>query len=247
NSTSAGGNLFINGLLSTNATIRRSSFFHGYTNSSGGGIALSQMENVEIDQCTFYNNAAYFGGGLWVDYTDKVRVFNTTFVGNTAGHDGGGMSFAETGDVEIDQCTFTNNIASYGGGGLFGYASYKEVIFTASAFVNNTAAYGGGTYFYDTKDVKIDQCTFHKNSASSGGGFFAFNSSTFLVTTSTFSNNTADVSGGAGLLNATDSLDFANNTAGFNKATYCNDFFDELSDECLDIDGAIAEEVIPLS
>ena len=111
-----GGGVYNSGLSSPQIT---NSLFNGnYAKGSGGAIyhAAGYIEN-----CTFLNNTAQSGGGIWT-YNDNLLLTNSTFVSNGALSDGGGV-WVQTGNnnfCRIINCTFSvNNTANTEGGGIY--------------------------------------------------------------------------------------------------------------------------------
>ncbi|MDA0990258.1 MAG: right-handed parallel beta-helix repeat-containing protein, partial [Verrucomicrobia bacterium] len=149
----------------------------------GGGMFSESAQDSVIANCTFIDNSAGGGGGL---YLKKPRVGNTTvwgctFSGNRsteAGNDvgGGGLSGHGTSGVEdswvtVTRCIFTGNSApgSIGGGAHLGAADTA----LRSTFVNclvagNQSGYtdggpqGGGLDLRGT-NVTIQNCTLAYN------------------------------------------------------------------------------------
>lgn len=93
---------------------------------SGGGIYTSTGATLTTDSSTISNNAARYGGGLYLNGTTTIT--NSTISGNQAGSngtagDGGGLQNNST--LTLTNDTIADNQASDsgGGGGIYGGAS----------------------------------------------------------------------------------------------------------------------------
>ena len=141
----------------------------------GGGLSVFFKGNasdctVIVEDCTFTNNAALYGGGAYFDmqddsYNNHVAIKGESiFTDNTATHAGGGVyfSFTFTTDAsKVEKCSYS--------------------IINAT-FNNNTASYGGGLYYLTTpqgfreflliNSFKISDCKLTKNEAQSGAGLY---------------------------------------------------------------------------
>ena len=132
-------------LLSVNKTsyIRSTSYFQGM--GKGGGMAVyingnSSHYSIRILNCTFLNNSAVFGGGLFVQYRDSpsdnsVVIENSNFTRNKCYIYGGGgacggfiiglaNSMVTTNNtINFTNCVFERNSAKGNGGGLSLFSS----------------------------------------------------------------------------------------------------------------------------
>jgi len=79
--------------------------------SQGGALNLVGMDNdnVHVKDCKFINNAASYGGAMFI-YSGTVT--NCTFIGNNADSNGGAV-FMQYGTITT--CTFINNTSPHGG------------------------------------------------------------------------------------------------------------------------------------
>ena len=116
----------------------------------GGGLSiffkgLAYDRTITIDRCTFKDNQAVVGGGLFIEFQDSVEknhvsVSSTVFSQNRLcnsdkGTGGGGArvgyifygpySSVQNNHVVFDKCDFRNNSAHYGGGVSF-HSSYQS-------------------------------------------------------------------------------------------------------------------------
>ena len=157
-------------LLSVENTsyIKSSKQFQGL--GKGGGIALYINGNnvtrfIKITNCTFLNNSAVFGGGLFLQFRDRpinnsLVIESNNFTKNTCYQYGGGGSclgfvispknskITTNNIVNFTNCTFEENSANGNGGGLS--------IFSTK---------GTNTVFSTTNKINIINCQWRNNSA----------------------------------------------------------------------------------
>ena len=147
--------------------------------TKGGGMFIRiayRTKNVQVHvmNCSFINNAAYWGSGLLVLLEDSVSTNNvviskTVFKDNHYPHSlhnipfsnsGGGavvkvVSESSANNVTFNNCTFRGNAAVWGGGlGLLaaptvGYERHNNhLIVTQCFFIHNTATNGAAINMY---------------------------------------------------------------------------------------------------
>lgn len=168
----------------------------------GGGMLLDTNDdfpitNPVIQNCTFVNNAAWRGGGLYIKSSEKHQAYpaihNCLFEANRAQLDGGGM-VKEGDQYHTPASNFKDNRFQFNNAGLTGGAIYFSGYFTniaikSSSFSNNQSQDLGGAiaFFIGLANVEasFEDCRFTANKGSSGGAisFTAFNSN-FLQPTS---------------------------------------------------------------
>ncbi len=174
---------FLDGFTITGG--KGSSVSNQYISGVFGGGMYNTHSSPKIENCTFIDNTAKFGGGMCnirSDVSTSIRtsptVINCVFDGNMA-KSGGGMYSKGTAYPIITNCTFSNNQA------------------------NETAdtAEGGGGMCNNNASPTLDNCTFSDNTAQSNGGGMSNNGSCIVnATNCTFSGNTAQTKG-AGIYN----------------------------------------------
>ena len=140
--------------------------------SRGGGLSIffkrnANNINIFIENCTFYDNSAQWGGGVFVEFHDDTHnnsvylsyswfYLNFCFYQET-GHENSGLAGggARLGFVIIGENSIQNNLI--------------EVI--SCNFTNNICMNGGGASFYTTKEISpvstnkmiFRNCTWEKN------------------------------------------------------------------------------------
>ena len=142
----------------------------------GGGLSVFVKGNasnnyIEIDNCTFKDNQAVCGGGMFAEFQDTSHdnVFvvrsslleNNTLYYNGVRNEGTGGGGARMGYI------YFNNFTSYG----------NNITFIQCNFTNNSAYYGGALSFYSSRQsnyqssvnaFKLHHCYFSNNSGHLG-------------------------------------------------------------------------------
>jgi len=101
-----------------------------------GGAIYNSGPDGTIDNCTFTENSAYYGGAYYANTNRTecmdVTITNSNFVENTA-HDGAAIwdkhyqSSTTPSTTTIDNCQFTDNVATYSYGNTV-IASYSNLV-----------------------------------------------------------------------------------------------------------------------
>jgi hypothetical protein len=143
----------------------------GDWNGKGGGmLMIENWGSLTLANCTFYDNYASYGGGIYNDWSVPV-LRDCTFEANSA-LQGAGMYNHYMGDAELTGCSFAGNWASHGGGGMYNELSsptLERCTFRGNQ-VTNTGS-GGGMANYMSSPV-LGNCTFEANQAPNGGGMY---------------------------------------------------------------------------
>jgi len=184
----------------------------------GGGICID-YGSASIIRCTFEDNWAWNGGGLYFNggqylvggllRDDSLYLEDCTFTHNVAsglywadvGY-GGGICNPTGTDYQIKNCLFVDNIASTGGGILFGYPGSallplnrdEKTLMTGCTFIHNRARQGGAIN-QGISTLDIEHCMFLENSALSRGGAISTSLNITNLDHCIFSGNSAFDSG----------------------------------------------------
>ena len=103
----------------TTVTLKNITFVNGY-NVNGGAIR-GYGDNLRVFNCTFINNTADSWGGAILSYPDSYSVFvDSTFINNKAKY-GGALAAYYGLKQEVIRCNFDSNHATNSGGGLLTY------------------------------------------------------------------------------------------------------------------------------
>lgn len=189
---------------------------------SGGGGVWASGGAITVRGCTFRDNLASFGAGVYNIDGSEATVVDCVFEDNVA-REGTGL-YAVGGEVRAEGCTFERNRAEGGdfpvGGGVSFYFTDSSI---AGCLVrHNEAELGGGGVYVEGEQPRIDSCRFVANRTTGevqgwGGGLMVSYFSEPRVTNSTFVGNRARQGGGAFalVLSAPEFLDctFAANVA----------------------------------
>jgi len=204
--------------------------------TGGGALFAWDAEMLTVEDCTFVDNTADFGGALIGPEEGSTTIVHGIFEGNTAGQTGGAFY---VGEADIRDVTATGNTAIYGGvfyveekaaaavegltatsntatyGGAFFLGSESTVSLVDLSVQSNTASYGGGLYVSSDATVSAEAAVFDANTANSGGGAYVYTDSTLHG--GTYTNNTAERGGGLyGRSNTTlQDLEASGNTASY--------------------------------
>ena len=226
-----------------------------YGNNYGGAVYtydLNPSASVTIENCTFKNNYAQYGGAIYMG-AGVLNVTDSVFLNNSAYNYGGAIACDYIGNIFISKSKFYNSKSVDDAGGCIyvkssDRLSLNEVnIFNSSStfgsaitslntnvslsqvnMANNNAKYCGGAAYHMYGSFSSVNSVFTNNSASNGGALFIDNSTSVFVRSSTFTNNRASNTGGAiySLLNKLNSPYGLYNRFSSNDAMFYDDYYD---------------------
>ena len=152
-----------------------------------GMLNLGDANTVKIYNCSFIDNTAMLdGGAIWFEKVKNIEIVNCSFIGNSAPSRCGGAIYANGADnITLINCSFVNNSAQVGAAI---YSNSGELHVTDCYFTGNSA-HDGAIYSISTYLI-VNKCTFVNNSAQNGG---AIDHSNYLMSVSNciFINNSA--------------------------------------------------------
>jgi parallel beta-helix repeat protein len=166
-----------------------------------------------VESCTFSDNTATYGGGMYNYLSSSPTVTNTTFSANSA-EEGGGMLNEDNSTPTVESCTLSDNTATSYGGGMYNYLSSSPTVTNCSFFANTADIAGGGIMNEYNSSPTVTNTTFSANTANSaGGGMINYDNASPTVTNCTFSGNIA-IAGdsGGGMYNDLDSSPIVTNS-----------------------------------
>lgn len=155
-----------------NATID-SCYFNNNTCSDDGGTINNNVANAVITNSIFNGNSAGRSGGAIYSWDNSnVQLSKCSFLNNIA-DDGGGIYNSHSISV-IDSCKFEGNSVTFGGdGGAIGNF-YSSAAISNSEFISNSAfGHGGAAYNNGNSPVTVTDCKFIANSVAVHGGAIA--------------------------------------------------------------------------
>ncbi|MBR4396347.1 MAG: peptidase C1, partial [Methanobrevibacter sp.] len=180
-----------------------------------GGAIFSNGNSfsVYLNNCTFYNNTARYGGAIYSYSSKNLKITNCKFINNSAGI--GGAIYIYGSNPQITSCKFINNSADMGGALIFLNSSSKV---SGLYGFNNSASYEGGVIYQMYGNLTVSNSNFVSGSARNGAGLFAYGLKSLTISNSKFINNSAMESAGAiySLLNNKTNITgitYENNTA----------------------------------
>jgi predicted outer membrane repeat protein len=256
----------LSGVKFVNSSLLRNKALSG----DGGAFLLEDFTKPELIECLIQENTAYNGGGIMATTQLEVDILNCTFFNNTATLNGGAMTFDEeaTANIigglcdsnsahsrggcisiqgiaypQISMTVFTFNSALVGGGGIYASTRVKLSLSTSllkgnraviggglfleqavlgsilsSQFADNLAVIGGALYM-QSSTVTMSDLLVTGNTAKNGGGFALEGWAVGMtIINSVFQNNSASKSGGALYLVSDGFHSFNNSFSEFNKS-----------------------------
>jgi len=203
----SGGALYSNGqyLNITNCTFADNQAMQTSGSADGGAVAI-QGAYTTIDRTVFKNNKAYnYGGALDINVAN-VNVMNSIFENNTAGNgNGGGIDFYNCNYGKVYNCTFINNSAIGAGGALNYNGGSSTLTIDNCVFENNSATTNGGALNLQQNSVTVKNSIFNTNTAKTGGAIYWSGTSGSLMYCN-FSDNIAVTSSNVYLSNGANAV-----------------------------------------
>ena len=193
----------INNRLCSNAKITDCNFVNNSA-PNGGSIAFTGGSNTVIG-CNFRNNSATEGGAIGIFEEAQGRIYNSSFISNSAKNFGGAIFTQYKEGVRyycmlpiIHNSKFEENSAGYGGACYIQYLRNGCSI-TDCTFINNDAINNGGDIrFHLDSDVNVNNCTFKGSRSNLNGGSIQANMvSNIKISYSNFTNCYSAQKGGA--------------------------------------------------
>jgi len=185
---------------------------YGFSTSSGGGLYCETTPDLSISNCTFLNNQAAWGGGLFIKTSD-IDIIDSKIIENTGGSLGGGGIAFSWSTSNIINTLISENHASNGGGLT---ASDSHITILDCNISNNSAdSHGGGVRIGNSGTIEIIESILTENSAGSHGGGIALWGSAqegLSIIDKTVINNNQSLSGSALFMNHGSNLIVQNTT-----------------------------------
>lgn len=122
---------------------------NGSNDRAYGGAAYLRL-GFTLRNCVITNNAAVYGGGLYVYYynyntTDTTFLINCTISHNSSTYNGGGAYLYK--NVVAEDCSFEYNSSRSSGGGIY---MNSQVLLTNCLIANNTTYNSSGAGVYSS-------------------------------------------------------------------------------------------------
>jgi predicted outer membrane repeat protein len=161
-------------------------------NAHGGGY-YGQNSVLGADRCVFQENAANYGGGIYL-VNVGAELVETTIFSNRCGVYGGGIRVAGNSNLVLRSIPALNYNTALDGGAIAVDQISGRVTIDAVTCCWNRATRDGGALFVNPGDVHLNACTFNNNQADNdsdgegnGGGIWV--GSNAVVTLTCTGNN----------------------------------------------------------
>lgn len=152
-----------------------------------GGAIFADDSIVVIRDSRFFDNHAYNYGGTLVFSGDTLVIVNdTTIVNSNSLKNVGGAIYIEMSDFESNNLTVINCSSTFGGAITSLNSTTKLNKFIA---VNNSASYDGGAIYQMYNSISITDSEFINNTARNGGAIFVDDVSKFELAYNNFNDN----------------------------------------------------------
>lgn len=209
-----GGAIYSRGILKITDSVFENNYgVNSYSSGIHGSAIYHHTGSLtEINNTVFTGNNASSTGGAIYTGSQALNLSNVTFTDNAAGF-GGAVYIARACKViNILNSTFTNNAASSLGGGIYILAPQAgtadaEILINGTGFYRNKAGNQGGAIVLMKGELSIIDSEFIANHASSapgytggiwsGGAIFIDRESSLTINNGTFINNSASNTGAA--------------------------------------------------
>jgi len=147
-----GAGIYNNGTM----TVNKTNITNNYIEGDGGGIYNNKT--INIINCIFHKNDAYYGASIFNAGNCKVSTSRFT---NDDAYGGGSIYSNKT--IVINKCQFSKNSATYGG---VLYVVDGTASFLNSNATSNDGTYGGVILNYGT--LTVTNCQLNRNTADNG-------------------------------------------------------------------------------
>lgn len=172
--------------------------------SFGSGVYVIFFCNAVVRSCTFTDNHALEGGGLYT-LNSAALVEDCTFVANTAlsgSFSVGGAVSNYFSNATYRRCTLTGNHAELGGGGAYAEGeapNFFECAFIGNRAFNDTEGFGGGLLVSFFCNARVQNCAFVGNESNFGSGLYNLAFGEGDIVNCTFVDNRAAYAAGRAL------------------------------------------------
>jgi hypothetical protein len=137
----------------------RDSLFDGNSPAALGGGVISYESRLEVDRCTFLDNASEKGGAIECHEGYEAVITNCVIVENQASLHGGALNFESQLGIRVANCTLVDNSADDRAGGVLFHSSQGSIL--------NTILVGHGKHaIYENdedSDPTVNNCLFYNN------------------------------------------------------------------------------------
>ncbi|MDF7799820.1 hypothetical protein P4C99_10110 [Pontiellaceae bacterium B1224] len=158
NSGETGGAISIEG--QSLLTIQDSIFSSNFAPKSGGALSVKEGGNVNITDTSFLYNSTDGDGGALAAVSEthsgiQLKIFNSTFLENSARNNGGAASFSGPFYPTIKKCSFENNYSPRGAGAIANRSGTTTVILEIT-FAKNRGSKGSENIGNDSSSSVVE-------------------------------------------------------------------------------------------
>ena len=223
-----------------------------YGNTRGGAIYASENRNIYLDNCTFINNSAEYGGAIYLNGGNiiinntlfqnniaynfggaiatgsktRLCIYNSRFIADRSTNDAAGAIYVYSSTLVGSNVSFVNCSSTFGAA----ITSLSSVMKLSDIFAsNNTARYDGGAIYQMYGDISLNSSRFIGNVAKNGAGLFIDNVTSFSLSSTEFTNNRALSHGGAVFLLFNGDVNWSESNFTNNSAPYYNDTYQTMA------------------
>jgi hypothetical protein len=148
------------GLVGGNCIIKLCKFYENNPENNGGAIYMDDGAYPDIINNLIYNNAAIYGGGIYIIGTSDPNIFNCTISDNQATVHGGGVYYDATSTpVFLNTIIFWNTGSPYNqcypdpdnNSGHYSHCDIDEINFSSNGNISadpKFVSHSSGTYDY---------------------------------------------------------------------------------------------------
>ena len=159
----------------------------------GGGMYVTTLNSLALNNVTFDSNTSVNGGALYVSIDSSpdltLTIDGSTFSNNTSGVDGGAIfidNSSNTLNTTVLDSTFEFNTSGGDGGAIFS-DNIDSLNISDSTFDSNTSGGDGGAVFVNIINIlDVSDSYFTANTSTNGGVFYLNNSNSASVDSSYF-------------------------------------------------------------
>ncbi|HDR04181.1 MAG TPA: hypothetical protein ENN84_02905, partial [Candidatus Marinimicrobia bacterium] len=171
--------------------ILRKNYFSENTAGYGGALAINASQGLIVEN-TFFANKAMIGGAINIGEGSTSAFINNDFLNNIATTSGGALYLGGSANPEILKNHFSENSAESNGGALSAAGSASGIL-ENNLFVNNSSnQLGGALVFAENASTAITNNTIAYNHAKMIGGGMAFSESSPTLNSNIIWGNSAD-------------------------------------------------------
>jgi hypothetical protein len=149
NVAATGGGVYYPSQLLIDQVNISSCLFEG-NSASGlyGGVYVEMASSITIASSNFSSNKASFGSALGAKGILDVDIQHCSFVENAATDSAGALYLEDDDSISVTESLFDGNTAHTGSGSAVWLSSSSEVTIRDNRFVRNSAIIGGGAVYW---------------------------------------------------------------------------------------------------